>query len=135
MKKGCLIIIVVLAVLWVIGTLTKGSKESDSNSDDIEVRPERALATRIDNASFYYSEGGMNSSIQFTSENTGWFGAATLNQLGCRFVYGYTLEGNKILLTYTGSDCGRSSPNKTFYYNETGDYVYTMINGQKYIFK
>ena len=77
----------------------------------------------------------MNSSIQFTSDNTGWVGAAILTQLGCRFVYSYSLDGNKILLTYTGSDCGGSSSDKTFYYNETGDYIYTLINSQKYIFK
>lgn len=135
MKKGCLTIVAILAVLWIIGTLTNGDKESDSSTDSEEVRPERALATRLDNATFYYSEGSMNSSIQFTSENTGWFGAAALEQLGCRFVYGYSLEGNKIILTYTGSDCGRSSTDKIFYYDESADYIYTMINGQKYIFK
>jgi hypothetical protein len=133
MKKGCSIIFVIMVILWLVGTFLTDESEGPPKNDD--VRPERALATRLNNSTFFSDEGGLHSSIEFTSDNTGWLGVATLTQLGCRFVYGYSLEGDKILLTYTGSDCGRPSNDQTFYYDQTEDYIYTMIHGQKFIFK
>ncbi len=134
MKKGCTVIVAIIVLLWIIGSLLPDDKAEESSSDD-EVRPERGLATRINNSTFYYSDGQLNSSIKFESDNTGWTGAAILTQLGCRFVYSYYLDGDKIVLTFTGSDCERTSTDKIFYYDESKDHIYTMINGQKYIFK
>jgi hypothetical protein len=134
MKKGCSVIIVIVAILWIIGSMMPDDTTENSEESE-EVRPERALATRIDNSTFYNQENNLASSIKFTSDNTGWFGAAVLKQLGCSYVYSYSLDGDKIILSFTNSDCGRHSSDRIFYYDKTGDYIYTVIENQKYIFK
>jgi hypothetical protein len=134
MKKGCSVIVVILAILWIIGSLMPDDSK-ESSGDVEEVRPERALATRIDNSTFYNQENQLTSSIKFTSDNSGWFGAAVLKQLGCSYVYSYSLDGDKIILSFTGSDCGRQSSDRIFYYDKSADYIYTVIENQKYIFK
>jgi hypothetical protein len=134
MKKGCSVIFVILAILWIIGSLMPDDSKETSGEVD-EARPERALATRIDNSTFYNQENQLNSSIKFTSDNSGWFGAAILKQMGCNYVYSYSLDGDKIMLSFTSSDCGRQSSDKIFYYDKSGNYIYTIIETQKYIFK
>ncbi len=43
--------------------------------------------------------------LTFTSSSGGWYGAMKMSMGSCDFVYSYDLNGRKIELTYTGSNC------------------------------
>ena len=108
------------------------SSIGQNENNDLQQR----IKKRISNRTFYNNESGLHTSIRFEpSESDLPLGEMTLTQLGCHIVYTYSIENDKILIAFYGSDCNRTSSNQTLSYNYSEDYVYMNINGQQFKFR
>ncbi len=112
--------------------VVKDNSSSDNSSND-KIRD--LVNGKISNNYFYNDENGLYTVIHFEPVNEGApLGVMILSQLKCHYSFGYTIIGNKIETEYMESTCGNSSSNRTFIYDETNDYLYMEMDGQKFIF-
>jgi hypothetical protein len=106
---------------------------SDDNSSSDKIRD--IVNERISNNLFYNNSNGLHTALKFEPLNDGApLGVMILSQLQCHFTFGYTIIGNKIECEYMESTCGRTSSNRTFFYDEANDCIYMNYEGQKFIF-
>ena len=111
---------------------TKGNG-SDGNSLTDKIRD--IVNERISNNLFFNNSNGLYTALKFEPLNDGApLGVMVLSQLQCHFTFGYTITGNKIECEYMESTCGRTSTNRTFFYDEANDCIYMNYEGQKFIF-
>jgi hypothetical protein len=109
------------------------SSNSTSTNDILQDAKETQINKKISNRTFYSNENGLSTKIHFES-GTDISGVMILTQMNCEFGYSYLIEGNRINSEFYKSACGRNSSNKTLYYDEQADNIYTYINGQKFTF-
>jgi hypothetical protein len=81
---------------------------------------------------FFLTEGGLKNSIQLEPLTDGFYtsGVLTLNQLGCDFVYNYTINRNELNCVFFQSTCSRPSQNIQFIIDKNRQLIKTKINHQ-----
>lgn len=87
---------------------------------------------------FENNENGLKTYLRFEGSDGsgGMFGSLTLanNATTCKYVYTYSISGNTIETEFLGSDCGASSSDQTYTYNESSNTISCYIGGQKFVF-
>ena len=114
--------------------LPPSNKENSNNSSNDKLRD--LVNEKISNKYFFNDENGLYTVIHFEPVNDGApLGAMILSQMKCNFSFTYEIDGNKIDTKFLESGCGRTSTDRTFFYNESSDYIYMNLDGQKFIFR
>jgi hypothetical protein len=116
---------------------TASSVDEINNTNELKSEDNKIqdlVNSKISNKYFFNEENGIYTVIKFEPVDNAPFGGMVLSQLKCDFAFSYEIIGNKIETKFIKSGCGRTSSDKTFYYDETNDYVYMDMNGQKFIF-
>lgn len=86
---------------------------------------------------FLLAEGGIQSSVRFEPLTEGYYksGVLILNQIGCDFVYNYTISENNINCDFYESTCSRPSRNVQFIIERDRGLIKTIVNNQYFEFK
>jgi len=133
--------ILVLGSIYFIGGYYSIASQEANNSTPLKAStghsPENRTADFrhfLDQNVYVAVEGDQKFYLQFESENTGWTGSATFTLPdGCEYVFGYTLEKNKIDMNYIGNTCGAEGKNTNMYIKNDGT-IATRIHDQQFIF-
>lgn len=114
----------------------KATNTSKSNVESTSDRLRNKINEKISNKYFVSDENGLYTVIHFEPVNeSAPVGAMILSQNHCDYSYSYTINGGSISIEFVKSSCGTSSSNTTIQYDETGDNLYMVIGGGKFIFK
>ena len=119
---------------------TSQVEDKDNNNQNNETgensKDRNYVNQNISGKYFISDENGLYTVIHFEPVNEGApLGAMILSQNKCHYSFTYEINGNKISAEFFQSSCGNSSENKMLYYDMTNDFIYTMIGGQKFIFR
>jgi len=114
-------------------TNTTEENISSSNSSEAILRDE--VNQKITNKYFYNDENGLYTVIHFEPVNEGApLGSMVLSQLKCDYAFSYEIIGNKIVTTFVKSGCGKTSFDRTFYYDgENGNLIFN-IGAEAFVF-
>jgi hypothetical protein len=155
MKKGQIILSSILFLL-ITSCSNQSKKTSESTSTNSATSKELSINSdskvaaddnlrmivnqKIANKYYLNTENGIYTVIRFEPlksdrESDLPFGAMVLSQMKCNFIFDYEIHGNKIDTKFIKSLCGRTSTDKTFYYDQDNDFIYMTMGGQKFIFK
>ena len=94
------------------------------------------IGKKICNRTFRNYENGLATTLTIKPAIDAYSsGSIILNQLGCDFIYIYSIKQNIIDATYLKSDCGRESKSVELYYDSSQDYIYLIEQGQKFIYR
>ena len=113
---------------------TEDAKESSGD------KMKNIVNEKISNKYYFNDENGLYTVIHFepikSDEGTDLpFGAMILSQMKCDFSFSYEIAENKIDTKFVKSGCGRTSSDRTFFYDQANDYIYMNMEGQKFVFK
>jgi|SRR5690554_2905717 len=122
--------------------VTQESQTKEESVPTNESEPEEITTSKIGSkitATVYESiENGLKTYLRFegSEDSSGMFGSVTLSSsaTSCKYVYTYDINGDKINAKFYGSDCGESSSDQTFIYNENSNSVSCYINGERFVF-
>lgn len=150
MYKGIITIFIVLAFVFGTSyylTIYKSNPlfeitATDTKQDDQSIvgKP-NDIGRKINNKFYYNYETKHGTSLYFSfwdnpSKGTCVFKEGSfIDNNECRFRYSYIIENNEIHTTFLSSDCeGRTTTDRVFYYDEEKDIVYTLVNGDTFVF-
>ncbi|AXG73840.1 hypothetical protein DVK85_06145 [Flavobacterium arcticum] len=129
-----------------------GSKQSSNCTADVAsnnaTEPESSteeknieIGQKIKRKTYYNYETEDGNSITFSAWGKTNHGACTFSEGSilkdnvCRFTYSYIIQNGQIYAKFSDSDCeGRSTNDRTFYYDESRDIISTVVNGQTFEF-
>lgn len=108
--------------------------EEESEGPSIEYK----IGQKITSDVYESNENGLKTYLKFEGSDGsgGMFGSLTLsnNATSCKYVYTYSISGNSISTEFMASDCGASSSDQTYTYNEGSNSLSCYIGGQKFTF-
>jgi len=133
------------------GESSESEKSTDSEIAEVdndedphsEISEEESIEYKIGNKItedvYESNENGLKTYLRFDGSegSSGMFGSLTLsnNASNCKYVYTYDISDVNINATFFGSDCGNTSNNQTFSFNEESNTISCYINGQRFVFK
>lgn len=109
--------------------------EAISKAKDIEI------GQKIETKHFYNYETKHGTSIHFSTWGKTNQGSCTFTEgnvftgNSCRFTFSYVIENGQINAKFSNCSCeGRTTTDRTFYYDESRDVISTTVNGQTFEF-
>lgn len=133
--------ILILGAIYFIGGYYSIASQEANNSTPLKASTSSLPEKRITdfrhflNQDVYVAaEGDQKFYLQFEPENTGLTGSATfLLPNGCEFVYGYSLDNDKIDMTYIGNTCSAEGKDAVMFIKDDGS-ITTMIHDHEFVF-
>ena len=113
--------------------LSHSSSSSSSPSSEQAQSVEQKYGVYLINHTFTNHEMGGTTTLSFSPERGGAWGAMTMSMGTCDYVYGYILNGRQIDLKFTGSTCNAQGSSQSMFFNYDNT-ISVMVNGQRFVF-
>lgn len=113
----------------------------ETSQEEVVEEPsiESKIGEKITTDVYESNENGLTTYLRFegSDDSYGMFGSLTLsnNASSCKYVYTYDISDININATFFGSDCGKTSNDQSFTFNEESNTISCYINGQRFVFK